>query len=61
MFEVRLIKSMARANKKQRATLEALGFRKIGHTRLVKDTPAQRGQMFKLQRFLKVQRAESKS
>lgn len=61
MFKVRLTKSLARANKKQKATLEALGFRRTGHMRLIKDTPAQRGQIFKLQSFLSVQRVEPKS
>ena len=53
-LQVTLKKSLIGASQKQKAGLEALGLRRIGQTRAFKDSEAQRGQIHKLQSFLKV-------
>ncbi len=53
-FKIKLVKSLIGKNKKQKDTVRCLGLRKINHEVVVKDTPAQRGQIFKIQHMLEV-------
>tara|TARA_B100001248_G_scaffold253639_1_gene231107 strand:- start:47 stop:232 length:186 start_codon:yes stop_codon:yes gene_type:complete len=53
-FRVRLKRSTIGCTESQKETVRCLGFRKIGQERLVNDTPANRGQIFKIQHMLDV-------
>ena len=53
-FKVKLIKSLIGKSKKQRDTVRCLGLKKINHEIIIKDNPAQRGQIFKIQHMLEV-------
>jgi large subunit ribosomal protein L30 len=59
-FEVTLTKSLIGTSETQRATLDALGLRKRQATRMVNDTPANRGQILKVQHLVKVVVKKSK-
>ncbi len=48
-------KSAIGYNKKQKATLAALGFRKLGRTLEIKDTPAARGMIAKVRHLVTVE------
>lgn len=54
-FKVTLKRSLIGATKVQKDTVRCLGLRKIGQTVEVKDNPAQRGQMFKMQQWLEIE------
>lgn len=54
-FKVTLKKSLIGATQVQKDTLRCLGLTKIGSTVEIKDTPAQRGQIFKMQQWLEVE------
>ncbi len=54
-FKVTLKKSVIGCTESQRETVRCLGLRKIGHVVTVNDTPANRGQIFKVQHLLDVQ------
>lgn len=54
-FKVTLKRGMIGATKVQKDTLRCLGLKKIGSTVVVSDTPAQRGQIFKMQQWLDVE------
>ena len=47
-LKITLVKSTNRAKEKQRATVEALGLRKVGQTVVQKDTKAIRGMVSKI-------------
>ena len=51
-IKVTLWKSHSGSNERQLATLVGLGLRKIGHTKLLKDTPAIRGMVFKVKHLI---------
>jgi large subunit ribosomal protein L30 len=51
-LKVTLFKSHSGSNERQVATLLGLGLRKIGDTRLLKDTPSIRGMIFKVQHLI---------
>ncbi len=53
-FKVKLIRSTIGCTKDQRETVRCLGLRKLGHEVLVNDTPANRGQVYKVQHLLEV-------
>ena len=53
-FHIKLKKSLIGCTKSQRATAEALGLRKREKVVVLKDTPATRGQIFKVQHLLEV-------
>jgi len=53
-FKVKLVRSLIGRNKKVKDTVRCLGLRKINHEVVVKDTPAQRGAIFKIQHMLEV-------
>lgn len=54
-FKVTLKRSLIGATKKQRETIRCLGLRKIGASRVIKDTPAQRGQLYMMQQWLEIE------
>jgi large subunit ribosomal protein L30 len=51
-LKVRLFKSHSGSNERQVATLVGLGLRKIGDTKLLKDTPSIRGMIFKVKHLI---------
>ncbi len=53
-FRVRLKKSLIGSNPSQKDTVRCLGLRKINDEVVVKDNPANRGQIFKMQHLLDV-------
>jgi len=53
-FKVTLKKGMIGATKIQKDTIRCLGLRGIGSSVEIKDNPAQRGQIFKMQQWLDV-------
>ena len=53
-FRVKLIKSVIGCTQDQRETVRCLGLRKLGSEALLKDNPANRGQIFKVQHLLDV-------
>ncbi len=55
MLKVTLIKSPIAALPKHKATVKALGFRKVGQTLVKPDNAAIRGQIFAIKHMLKVE------
>lgn len=55
MIKVTLIKSVSNAPKTVKATVEALGLRKIRQSRTLESTPANLGQVEKVKHLLKVE------
>jgi len=53
-FKVKLVKSLIGKTKKQKDTVRCLGLRRINHEVIIKDNPAQRGAIFKIQHMLEV-------
>jgi len=53
-FRVKLIKGLQGTSKDQRETVRCLGLRKLQSENVVKDTPANRGQIYKVQHLLSV-------
>jgi len=53
-FKIKLKRSTIGCTTSQKETVRCLGLRKIGHERVVNDTPANRGQIFKIQHMLDV-------
>lgn len=53
-FEVTLVRSGAGRQKTQRLTLGGLGLRRMNQVRYLKDTPAIRGMLWKVQHLLRV-------
>ena len=53
-FRVKLKRSTIGTTKSQQDTVRCIGLRRIGHEVVVKDTPAMRGQIFKVQHLLDV-------
>jgi large subunit ribosomal protein L30 len=54
-FQVKQIRSTIGCTVTQKETMRCLGLRRIGHTVSVNDTPANRGQIFKIQHLLTVE------
>jgi large subunit ribosomal protein L30 len=54
-YKVTLKRSLIGSNQGQKDTIRCLGLRKIGDSVVVKDHPAQKGQIFKMQQWLDVQ------
>jgi large subunit ribosomal protein L30 len=52
---VKLKRSYIGCSKDQRATLEAIGLRKINQVKKHKDSPAMRGQIMKVQHLIELQ------
>ncbi len=53
-FRVKLVKGLAGTTKDQRETVRCLGLRKVQSEAVVKDNPANRGQIHKVQHLLQV-------
>lgn len=53
-FKVTLKKSTIGCSRLQRATVQCLGLKKIGQSVQVKDNPANRGQILKVQHLVEV-------
>jgi large subunit ribosomal protein L30 len=51
-LKIKLVKSFAGASDTQMRTIQGLGLRKFGQTRLLKDTPEIRGMVFKVQHLV---------
>ena len=53
-FKVKLVKSLIGATQTQKDTLRCLGLRRLNSEAVVNDTPANRGQIIKMQHLLAV-------
>ncbi len=53
-FKVKLIKGLRGLTKSQRETIRCLGLGKVQSEALIKDNPANRGQIYKVQHMLQV-------
>ena len=53
-FRVKLIKGLSGRTQQQRDAVRCLGLRRIGAEVVIKDNPANRGQIYKIQHLLKV-------
>lgn len=51
-LKIKLIKSIAGASERQLATICGLGLTKFGQERMLKDTPAIRGMLFKVKHLV---------
>jgi len=51
-LKIKLVKSSAGASESQLRTLEGLGLKKFGQERILKDTPANRGMVFKIKHLV---------
>ena len=56
MIKITLVKSASNETKTVKATVTALGLRKIGSTRILEETPANLGQIKKISYLLKVEK-----
>lgn len=54
-FKVTLKRGLIGTTRDQRDTARCLGLRRIGHTRVIVDNPANRGQIYKIQHLIDVQ------
>ena len=57
MIKITLVKSASNETKTVKATVTALGLRKIGSTKTLEETPANMGQIKKVAYLLKVEKA----
>lgn len=55
VFVVKQLRGLRGCTESQRETMRCIGLRRIGHTVEVKDNPANRGQIFKVQHLVDVQ------
>lgn len=58
-FKITLIKSTIGCLKKQKATVEALGLKKIGSVKLHSDTPVTKGMIKVVSHLIKVEEVEA--
>ena len=56
---VTLVRSLINSNKGQRATVEALGLRRINSSAVHKETPSIRGMIAKVNHLLRVEEVEA--
>lgn len=54
-LKITLVKSIIKSKKDQKATVEALGLRKIGHSVTQKDNPQTRGMINKIAHLVEVE------
>ena len=59
MIKVTLIKSTSNEVKSVKATVEALGLKKIGQSKVMEETPANLGQINKVSYLVKVEKVEA--
>jgi large subunit ribosomal protein L30 len=53
-FNIKLVRSVIGCSKDQRETVRCLGLKKIGQVVSIKDNPANRGQIYKVQHLVSV-------
>ena len=58
MIKVTLVKSTSNEVKSVKATVEALGLKKIGQSKVMEETPANLGQVNKVSYLVKVEKVE---
>lgn len=51
-LKIKLVKSIAGSSEDQLRTIQGLGLKKFGQERLLKDTPANRGMVFKVKHLV---------
>ncbi|MEW6572431.1 MAG: 50S ribosomal protein L30 [Bacillota bacterium] len=56
-LRITLIKSIIGSNKRQRATVAALGFRRVNQTVVKEDSPVARGMLAKVRHLVRVEQA----
>ena len=54
-FKVILKKSLISCSESQRKTVKALGLSKVNSVKIINDTPATRGQLYKIQHLLSIE------
>ncbi len=54
-FKVTLKRGLIGTTRTQRDAVRCLGLRRINHSKVIKDNPANRGQIYKIQHLLDVQ------
>lgn len=54
-FKITLVRGLIGTTQDQRDAVRCLGLRRIRDTKLIKDNPANRGQIYKVQHLLDVQ------
>ncbi len=59
MVKITLIRSASNENKSIKATVAALGLKKIRQTKILEETPANMGQISKVSYLLKVEKVEA--
>ena len=59
MVKITLIKSVSNENKSIKATVAALGLKKIRQTKTLEETPANMGHIAKVSYLLKVEKVEA--
>lgn len=59
MVKITLIRSVSNENKSIKATVAALGLKKIRQTKTLEETPANMGQISKVSYLLKVEKVEA--
>ena len=59
MVKITLVKSVSNENKSIKATVAALGLRKIRQTKILEETPANMGQIEKVKYLLSVEKVEA--
>ena len=59
MVKITLTKSVSNENKSIKATVAALGLKKIRQTKTLEETPANMGQIAKVSYLLKVEKVEA--
>lgn len=59
MVKITLVKSVSNENKGIKATVAALGLKKIRQTKVLEETPANMGQIAKVSYLLKVEKVEA--
>lgn len=60
-LKVTLVKSSAGASERQLATLQGLGLYKMGSSRILKDTPENRGMAFRVKHLLERETVEEEA
>ncbi|MBU8897363.1 50S ribosomal protein L30 [Corallococcus sp. H22C18031201] len=60
-IKVKLTKSFAGASEDMLATIRGLGLKKFGEERLLKDTPANRGMVFKVKHLVSLEKVSQEA
>jgi large subunit ribosomal protein L30 len=57
-FRVTLKRGLIGTTRQQRDTVRCLGLRRINDTKVIADNPANRGQIYKIQHLLEIEKAK---